>query len=64
VASTPNYRGFGLPDVVVNHKATEEPGLLGYDAVVLGGFRRCEGRGDVIFKGQEVLKMKVVEDDN
>jgi hypothetical protein len=64
VASTPNYRGFGLPDVVVNHKATEEPGLLGYDAVVLGGFRCCEGRGDVIFKGQDVLKMKVVEDDN
>lgn len=29
VASTPNYRGLGLPDVLVNHKATEESGLLG-----------------------------------
>jgi len=51
----------GLPDVVVNHKATEEPGLLGYDALEMGGFRRCEGRGEFIFKGQDVLKMKVVE---
>jgi hypothetical protein len=48
----------------VNHKATEETGLLGYDAVVLGDFRRCEGRGDFIFKGQDVLKIKAVEDDN
>jgi hypothetical protein len=48
----------------LNHNATEEPGVLEYDAVVLGGFRRCEGRGDFIFKGQDILKIKVVEDDN
>jgi hypothetical protein len=64
VASTPSYRGFRLPDGVVNHKATEKPGLVRYDAVVLSGFRRCEGRGYFTFSGQDVLKMKVVEDDN
>ena len=64
MASTPYYRGFGLPGVVVNHKATEESGLLGYDAVVLGGFRHCEGRGDSIFKSQDGWKMMFVEDDN
>jgi len=29
---------------------------------MLGGFRCYEGRGDFIFKGQDVLKMRVVED--
>jgi hypothetical protein len=59
VASTPIYGGLGLPDVVMNPKVTEEPGLLGYDAVVLGGFRHCERRDNFIFKGKDVLKIRL-----
>jgi hypothetical protein len=59
----PYFRSFGLPDVLVNRKATEELGLLGYDAAVLSTFRR-QGRDAFIFKGQGALKMNAVEGDN